>query len=499
MDDTATSKNLTMALLAGSVTLSGMLIALPFLPTGDHISSGWGALAGRLHILIIHFPIVIILILLIAWLAIHFFKKTGFSAVLPWLWGLTITACLASVGAGYLLFRSGEYEGELVQNHFWGGVVTAISSLWGGFAYFKTIKGIGAHWGKIHFLLLSIAAISVIYTGHMGGSLTHGRDFLTEMIPIRTRSASTGGIKVKNTESLLVFQDMLIPVFKEHCTNCHNAHRKKGGLVLNSFAELNVGGDSGKPMLVSGSPDSSELYRRVNLPDGHDDRMPPEGKRGLAAEELAILKWWLESGADPEDTLGNGPDDPLLRPVILSYLPQLNRQREMMLAEAEKRKALIPELEELGSKLGLIIRPDPETDSMSFNVSMQIPPRQVTDETLRALVDYGPVFSGISLVASEITDEGLFYLGKMPGLRKLFIQKTCITGEGLPFLKDLSQLEVMNLSQTNLVNDWVLQLSSFPALQEVYVFNTLADANVIEALDKYLVSTKVSLEEGPYY
>ena len=170
-----------------------------------------------------------------------------------------------------------------------------------------------------------------------------------------------------------------------------------------------------------------------------------------------------------------------------------------MAAEAQTRKKLIPELSNLGSKLGLNIQPDPETDSMFFAISMQIPPRQITDATLKDLSDYSPVFSRVSLVASEITDDGLFYLGQMTGLQKLMVQKTCITGEGLAYLKELPQLQVLNLSQTNLTNDWALQLISFPALREVYIFNTLADANVIEAIDKHLFSAKVSLEEGPFY
>src|SRR3546814_4500616 len=57
-----------------------------------------------------------------------------------------------------------------------------------------------------------------------------------------------------------------------------------------------AGGESG-PSIVPGDPENSELYRRITLPEDHDDFMPAEGKTGFKEDQVALIRWWIEQGA----------------------------------------------------------------------------------------------------------------------------------------------------------------------------------------------------------
>ena len=40
----------------------------------------------------------------------------------------------------------------------------------------------------------------------------------------------------------ITFEDHIKPIFREHCTSCHNANDKKSGLALDSYQAVLTGG-----------------------------------------------------------------------------------------------------------------------------------------------------------------------------------------------------------------------------------------------------------------
>jgi len=96
-------------------------------------------------------------------------------------------------------------------------------------------------------------------------------------------------------------------ILAHSCYSCHNATKTKGGLRLDQKDFISKGGESG-PVIVAGSPEKSELIRRIKLPEGHEDAMPTKGKR-LTKEELEILTYWVKTGA----TWPSGPEKSLYR------------------------------------------------------------------------------------------------------------------------------------------------------------------------------------------
>ena len=69
---------------------------------------------------------------------------------------------------------------------------------------------------------------------------------------------------------------------------------------MDSFAEFSKGAD-GEKVVVPKDLAKSELYKRINLPDNDDDRMPPKGKP-LSGVQVGLITRWISEGASwPED------------------------------------------------------------------------------------------------------------------------------------------------------------------------------------------------------
>lgn len=85
------------------------------------------------------------------------------------------------------------------------------------------------------------------------------------------------------------------PLLQKRCYACHSGKGAKGGLRLDSRTAATQGGDSG-PVIEPGKSGSSELLARVTS-DDDGLRMPPKGER-LSKAEVAILRQWIDAGAD---------------------------------------------------------------------------------------------------------------------------------------------------------------------------------------------------------
>lgn len=471
---------------------------LPFLPEpAAENANTWTTFLGRFHILLLHFPVVLVLALTGLEFGSRVWPKIDTGKLLPLLWAAALGSCLITVVAGYLLYFSGEYRGDLVRNHLWGGVL--LTFLLSGAALLRYNRPADQfNWrGRTYLSLLGLAAGLVIYTSHQGGSITHGPDFLSEYAP-SLQAEQPSAVEQKPKEELLVFQDLIMPALDNRCLSCHNQYKTKGDLLMTSFAELSRGGKSGKPMLVAGQPGASEFYTRISLPLDDDDHMPPQEKPGLTDDETALIKWWIEQGADPEMTLGSGSDDPENQAMIDRYLPTLFRAQRLKVRREEELEAVQAELEELGQQLGLIIEPDREMPGY-FAVSLSFPPQPVNDETITQLLPYAEIFSKISLPGALITDDGLYELAKMPKLQQLYLPKTCIKGTGLVYLQSLPALRELNLSYTFLNDAGVLNLLHLPQLETVYLFGTEVEAEILAALRTNLPDMEITETEGAYF
>ncbi len=97
-------------------------------------------------------------------------------------------------------------------------------------------------------------------------------------------------------EQLEFFEKKIRPVFADMCYKCHSteAGKSKGGLLLDSRAEILKGGETG-PALVAGDPEKSLLIKAIRG-DDKDMWMPPKGEK-LKPEQIADVAAWIKMGA----------------------------------------------------------------------------------------------------------------------------------------------------------------------------------------------------------
>ena len=92
------------------------------------------------------------------------------------------------------------------------------------------------------------------------------------------------------------FQDQLLPVLDQHCTECHNSDRRKGGLDLTSFETFKAGGASGA-VVTPGDPDDSRLYLLVSHQES--PKMPPNSDL-IPETDLKKIRSFIEVVMAPQ-------------------------------------------------------------------------------------------------------------------------------------------------------------------------------------------------------
>ena len=481
------------ALIASLFVPGILLLMLPFYRPGEVPSVL--LLFGRLHPLILHFPIVLTIISLLFEVTRYYrLLKVADSVILIVLFAAALST-LVSIGAGFFLFASGDYSGDLMARHFWAGILT-------GFFIFTSTGLFLVYWstGRFYFVYLAALVISnivVAYASHLGGSITHGQDYLTEHLDVMLSDSESQ--EVRPESEMLVYDDMIAPILEAKCLSCHNAQKAKGNFLMTSFENILKPGESKSQPVTPGLSGKSEVFKRVTLAENHKDHMPPAGKTPMTESEISLLKFWIDAGAKKEHRVLDAKKEKEAGTIIANLLPELSRYRRKAEIANMRLKSLHKELELVATALSIVIKNDTTNDEGYFTIGMSFPPAPFTNEQFKLLHPYAAVFSKASLVSSGIDDAGLYYVGQMSNLEKLYLQKTKLDGSGLVYLQKLPKLKVLNLSFTKVDDKAAIDLLKFPSLEEVYLYRTNTSKEVVNALEKYKPGLKIYLQEGPYF
>ncbi len=97
------------------------------------------------------------------------------------------------------------------------------------------------------------------------------------------------------------FESKIRPILAQDCYECHSAAgKKKGGLLLDSRAGWQSGGETG-PVIVPGDASKSLLMQAIRH-ELEDVKMPKAGAK-LTEAAIADFEKWINAGApDPRDT-----------------------------------------------------------------------------------------------------------------------------------------------------------------------------------------------------
>lgn len=88
------------------------------------------------------------------------------------------------------------------------------------------------------------------------------------------------------------FEDHILPVFEQSCTNCHNPDKQKGGLDLTTYSAMMRGGSGGK-IADPGEGGDSRLYGVIT--HTLKPKMPPKGEK-LEKKDADLIRAWVDAG-----------------------------------------------------------------------------------------------------------------------------------------------------------------------------------------------------------
>lgn len=437
---------------------------------------------GRFHPVLLHLPIGFFVVLGVLELGSLFPPFFRLKASIPIILVLTILATLLAVFTGMMLaYASGSNE-PLVILHMRASLILAILTL--ALGVFK-LRGHKAAWATAYRITLVAAYGFLIAASHNGGSITHGEDYLTQYMPNSLRPLF--GLEVvekkvvASVEDLVVFADLVHPIFEQNCNTCHNPNKKKGELNMETYEGLLAGGDSGYS-IAPGDRDDSELFFRITLPHDDEDFMPTDGKPPLSETEVEVIGWWIQEGADPIRTVGEYTGIPATIDAYFHRAFQSMVSEEELEAREQKRRDLYARLAEIRAQLGILIIPI-EPRASRFSVETFAVAKSFDNQALAKLKPFADSIVEADFSNTRLTDESFQTLVEFKNLQALNLSNTPIQGSEIERLSQLKNLKSLNLYGTALGKEQIGDLSKLTQLKNLYLFQTeLYDDSAIAQL-----------------
>ena len=433
---------------------------------------------GRFHPLLVHLPIGI---LIMACLFSFLIKREKYALLKPALgiilfWGMlsAIAACIT----GYLLSNNGDYAETLVNQHQWAGIATALTSAVFYFFYKRNKPFTHSLWLPISLLVL------IMLTGHLGGSLTHGADYLTA--PLSMNPTET---KITDVQEAVIFKEIIYPIIQTKCTSCHGETKQKGGLRMDKYDFILRGGKNGA-VISTAHADSSHLLKRLLLPLENEKHMPPKEKPQFTVSELALLQWWISSGAPNDKKVKDMPQPLPVREALLVLQNRSEKKKTVVDIPSESVEPADESAIKQLTKLGMVILPITQNSPYLSANFVTVRDSDVA-EAVALLEPLKKQLIWLKMGDKPISDSLLRTVATLTGLRKLYLNNTRITDQGLSFLKNNTQLIYLNLIKTSVTIQGVLHLKNLKNLQSLYLYQTQVTKTDFETLPKAFPHTQI--------
>ncbi|AXT60550.1 hypothetical protein D1816_09375 [Aquimarina sp. AD10] len=428
---------------------------------------------GRFHPLVVHLPIGFLFFAFILEVYGRWQKDDKIKSAIPLSLFLGAISALVACVLGYMLSLSGDYDQGALDTHFWFGIATTVIAFGAWLISSRKLKVEVLEKGKAYIATLALIVVLLSITGHYGGNLTHGSDYLTAYLPFG-KEQKEKLVAVTSIEEAQVFNHLVNPILQDKCASCHNASKKKGQLSFASKEAILKGGKSGAAF-VAGDAGASEMIRRVLLDTHHDEFMPPEGKTPLTKEEIAIIEYWVNTGqGDFEIKFGNIESSEEIKLAATEMLGlDASTKESMALANVPSPSETdIKTLIDAGFKIRELV-----ADSNLFDVILPagtINQENITDVKIK-LELLKPLKKNIiwlSVGDNNISDNDLSIFDGFENLQLLKLEKNPITDKGISLCPELKKLTALNLFGTKVSKSSLELLNKFPKLEKLYVWNT---------------------------
>lgn len=302
----------------------------------------------------------------------------------------------------------------------------------------------------------------------------------------------------------IVYKNVIAPIMQAKCVACHGAEKKKGKLQLHEFAAIMKGGGDGATTVIPKNIKDSLMLTRINLPNDDDDHMPPSDEPQVTKEELALLKWWIETGASDSATVAAAKPTPEVEGALAAMLgkglakaadthaaaPKVEKPKAKPLTDAEKKQ--IADISAKMQALNASLMPLAQ-DTEQLRLSVINAADKFGDKELAMLEPIAAQIIWVDLARSQITDAASATLAKLTNLERLHLENTKITDAVLAGLGSLKALEYLNLYGTKTTDAGLTKLSSSKSLKKVFVWQTGVTRAAATALEGKIPGLKVNV------
>jgi uncharacterized membrane protein len=471
----------------------------------------WLSFIGRFHPLAVHLPIGFLVLIVFFEILNKFSKVTISSEILTI--SLLVTAISASFACflGYFLSDEGGYNEEILEEHQWQGIGLAGLSWLSYLVHSNWLREKFDFAKHLYLPVLIFSFVLMIVAGHHGGNLTHGDAYLTENTPNPFRSwlgfpkksdvpKNENGTKILNPTEAQVFQDIIKPIFKQKCEQCHNANKMKGDLRMDDIKLFIKGGKHGV-IFKANDIQGSEFIKRILLPESDEEHMPPKGKTQITENELIILKWWIEQGASFDKKVTQLSVSNEVKPILASVGIG---DKKNVLTEIKQDKYTVEEsilaknvdaveisVIEKVKNLGGLVLPLSQNNNYVEVTFLNNPKFSDIDASIIAIAPVQTLW--LKLSKTQISDNSIEFIMKLPNLTRLHLENTKITDNAMNSINVLQNLEYLNLIETNITDASVQNLSKLKNLKKLYLWKTKITLSGVETLKKALPNLVVDL------
>ena len=281
-----------------------------------------------------------------------------------------------------------------------------------------------------------------------------------------------------SSQAAVSFERDILPVFKERCLDCHQAPKEvngkkkepKAGLRLDAAWAILKGSEDG-PVLKAKESAKSSLHEVLTLPSDDDKHMPPKGDP-LTAEQIKLVKQWIDEGADFGGWVGSTEG----MPAELKPTAPVARKREhddfyKALEQGAKPvpDATLKKMQAAGAQVSPI-----SVTSPLVRVDFLTGVSACNDAKVAELLPIADNIAHIDLGRTSITDAALATVAKFPRLAKLDLRQTKVTDKGIESLTALKKLQVLNLYGTEVTDASLNVLAQAKSLKQVFLWQTKA-------------------------
>jgi uncharacterized membrane protein len=449
---------------------------------------------GRFHPLLVHLPIgILFLAFLFECLSFRNGYKKLNKAVQPALfWGSVFS--IAAAISGFFLRQEGGYEENIADLHQNFGIVTAVLSM-----IVYVLRPKVKYWvdhplrRKRVKLALSIPLIvALVITGHWGGSLTHGEEYLFAVMSLDNNEDIDPAEKIRqiiNVDQAILYDDVIQPILEARCYDCHSSTKQKGDLRLDREELITRGGENGL-VIRDGPADSSSLFARLVLPLEHEDHMPPNEKPQLSSSEIALIKYWIEEKASFEKPIDQFKNDDKIAAIIRtmqeapgeSWIP-----RNSVSAASDKSLRKLSDLR---------VNPMPLATGSNYLMVTFTGTQKVTDEQLQSLQEIEQQLVWLNLSYTSVTDDQMKALSKLRNLRVLNLNNTAISDAGLSQISTLDELRSLSVVGTRVTDASIETLTKIKNLTHLFLYQTaISDAGLQKLMKEH---EKMKIDTGNY-